>query len=242
MKRVVIIQARMTSTRLPGKVLIDLAGRPMLAQQVARLRRCRAVDELCLATTINAGDDPVAALGAAEGVTVHRGDEHDVLSRYLGAAEQCRADVVVRITADCPLLDPAILDGVVATLLAGPCDYASNTLTRTYPRGLDVEAFHVDVLRRMARLATSPPAREHVTWFLHRERPELFVHRELTDGTDNSDLRWTVDTADDLALVRRIYEEAGMPARFVAYPELVGLVRRSKELSAWNAHVRQATP
>ncbi|MSP59285.1 MAG: acylneuraminate cytidylyltransferase [Myxococcales bacterium] len=242
MKRVVIIQARMTSTRLPGKVLRDLAGRPMLAQQIARLRRCQAIDALCLATTINATDDPVAALGAEEGVTVHRGDEHDVLARYLGAAAQCQADVVVRITADCPLIDPAILDAVVATLLATPCDYASNTLTRTYPRGLDVEAFHVDVLRRMARLATSPMAREHVTYFLHRERPELFLHRELTDTTDNSDLRWTVDTEDDLALVRRIYQEAGLPDRFGAYPDLVALVRRSKELSALNAHVRQATP
>ncbi len=241
MKRVVIMQARMTSTRLPGKVLVDLAGRPMLAQQIARLRRCAAIDAIVVATTVNATDDPVAALAAAEGIEVFRGDEKDVLGRYLGAARAARADVVVRVTADCPLIDPAVLDRVVGALLEGGCDYASNTLKRSYPRGLDAEAFHMDVLERMARLGSSPMAREHVTWFLHRERPDLFLLREVVDAQDASDLRWTVDTADDLALMRKIYELGGMPERWVDYPELVAMVRRDPVLVALNAHVRQAT-
>ncbi len=215
----------MTSTRLPGKVLASLAGRPLLAQQIARLRRSRTLDAIVVATTTNAADDPIAALCTAEGLSLFRGDEHDVLGRYAGAAEAHGARVVVRITADCPLLDPLVVDRVVGALREGSCDYASNTLRRTYPRGLDVEAFHVDVLTRMARLATSTMAREHVTWFLHHDRPDLFVRREVVDSEDHSDLRWTVDTAADLAHVRRIYEAARLPERWLDYRELLSLVR-----------------
>jgi spore coat polysaccharide biosynthesis protein SpsF len=229
----------MTSSRLPGKILSELAGRPMLAQQLRRLRRCKRLDELCIATTVNAADDPVVELARAEGVAWFRGSESDVLGRYLGAARQTRAELVVRVTSDCPLIDAETLDAVVALALDAPCDYASNTMQRTFPRGLDAEALFADVLERLGRLATSTPAREHVTWFLHRERPELFVTRQLVDTEDHSDLRWTVDTADDLALVRAIYAHAGLGDRDVPYRELVRLVRAEPELVAMNAHVAQ---
>src|SRR5687767_7584473 len=142
MKVVIVVQARMTSTRLPGKVLMDVSGRPMLAWQIERLQRC-AAQEIVLATTSNAADDPVVELAARLGIRSFRGSEHDVLARFVGAARQAHADVVVRVTADCPLLDPAITDRVINELLEhrGECDYASNVLRRTYPRGLDVEAF-----------------------------------------------------------------------------------------------------
>jgi spore coat polysaccharide biosynthesis protein SpsF len=238
MKRVVIVQARMTSTRLPGKILADLAGRPMLAQQIARIGKCRNVDEIVIATTTNATDDPVAALATDEKVGLFRGSEHDVLARYVGAAHAAHADVVVRITADCPLLDPGIVDRVIDCLLEEPCDYASNTAVRTFPRGLDVEALHVDALLRTARLGTSQMAREHVTWFIHQDRPDLFLRRSVRDPVDNSDLRWTVDTPDDLELVRRIYQESP-PGH--DYRALIEWLRTRPDLIRLNAHIAQST-
>ena len=238
MRRVAIIQTRMTSTRLPGKVLMELAGRPMLDQILGRLARASTLDELCVATTTNATDDAVVAVARGAGARVFRGDEHDVLSRFVGAAREARADVVIRITADCPLIDPTVVDRVVSGLDESGADYASNVHARTFPRGLDAEALHVDVLERIGRLATSRPAREHVTWFI-RERPELFIRHDVVDPTDNSDLRWTVDEAADLELVRQIYALGGMPERFVPYAELIATVRRAPELFGLNAHVAQ---
>src|SRR5688572_8897689 len=128
MKRVIIVQARMTSTRLPGKVLMDLAGRPMLARQIRRLKDCRCADDIVVATTTNATDDPVVALADAEGVRWFRGSEDDVLSRYVGAAREANADMIVRITADCPLIDAELTDQVIEELqsLSTTYDYASN--------------------------------------------------------------------------------------------------------------------
>jgi spore coat polysaccharide biosynthesis protein SpsF len=241
MRRVVVVQARMTSTRLPGKILLDLCGQPMLARQLERLRACTRVDEVCVATTDQATDEPIVALAKQLGVACFRGDEHDVLSRFVGAGLATRAELVVRVTSDCPLLDPAVTDRVIerATEPDPRCDYASNTMERTFPRGLDAEAVYLDALVRSARLATSRPAREHVTWFLHRERPELFVTRQVVDPVDNSDLRWTVDAPEDLALVRRIYEVTGSDRSLVPYPDVLAAVRARPELTQINAGIEQ---
>ena len=224
MRVVAIVQARMTSRRLPGKVLMDLAGAPLLAQELRRLRRAETIDDIVVATTVNETDDPVADLAAAEGVRVFRGDEHDVLGRYLGAAAEAHSDVVVRITADCPLIDPAVVDRVVRAL-EPDVDYASNVVTRTFPRGLDCEALHRDTLERVGRQATSAPAREHVTWLINEERPQLFVRRSVTDEQDNSDLSWTVDEPADLELVRRLYERLGLAASALGYELIIASVR-----------------
>jgi spore coat polysaccharide biosynthesis protein SpsF len=241
MKRVIIIQARMTSTRLPGKVLMDLGGRPLLARQLERLRRCRQVDELCIATTANASDDPIAALARRESVACFRGDEEDVLSRYTGAAALTGAELVVRVTSDCPLIDPGITDQVIARALEpdAACDYVSNVEPRRFPRGLDTEAFFIETLRRVARMATSRPAREHVTWFILREHPELFVRRQVVGAVDHSDLRWTVDTEADLAMVRALWEAAGLAERDLPFAELVALARQHPQITTLNAHVEQ---
>jgi len=231
----------MTSSRLPGKVLMDLAGRPLLERMLERLKRATTLDEIVVATTVNASDDPVVELARANGVGHFRGSEDDVLSRYLGAARAAGAELVVRVTSDCPLIDPDVLDRVVQRAMddAAPCDYASNTLLRTYPRGLDVEALHVDVLERIGRMARSQPAREHVTYFLHAERRDLFVIADVVQEQDDSELRWTVDTPEDLELVRRIYATAGLPERWHGYPELVRQVRAVPELVTFNAHIAQ---
>ena len=240
MKTAVIVQARMTSTRLPGKVLADLGGRPALAQQLRRLSSMKEANEIVVATTTLPTDDPVEALAGRENVRCFRGDEQNVLSRYIGAAREARADVVVRITADCPLIDPAESDRVVRVLKdTDGVDYASNGIRRTFPRGLDTEAFHREVLERVFRLGTSAEAKEHVTWFIHRERPDLFTIRSVEDATDNSDLRWTVDTPDDLAMVRRIYDDLGLNDHLLPYREILAHVRAHPDIAAINAHVKQ---
>jgi spore coat polysaccharide biosynthesis protein SpsF len=238
MRRVVIVQARMASTRLPGKVLMDLAGRPLLERELERLKLCRTVDEIVLATTANPGDEPLTALADRLGVRWYRGSEHDVLERYAGAARDAGADVIARVTSDCPLIDPAEVDAVIGAL-APSADYASNFLERHLPRGQDAEALWRDALERTARLATSPPAREHVTWFIHSERPDLFVLRSVRRAVDAADLRWTVDTADDLALVRRLYDELSLAERPVPLADVVAYVRAHPELTEINAHVAQ---
>ena len=237
MRVVAIVQARMGSSRLPGKVLVDLAGASMLARVVARLRLAVAIDDIVIATSTARGDDAIAREAERLHVGVHRGSEHDVLARYLGAARAERADAIVRVTADCPLLDPAVVDRVVAAL-GKDVDYASNTHVRTYPRGLDAEALHRDTLERIARMGTSPAAREHVTAFV-MEAPQLFKLRHVAATQDDSDLRWTVDTGDDLAMVRGLYARLHLDREIVPYEKVVSVVRHHPELAQVNAHVVQ---
>lgn len=236
MKRVIIVQARMTSTRLPGKVLMDLAGRPLLVQQLRRLRCCHSVDEIVIATTTNGTDDPLVTLADTEGVRWFRGSKHDVLSRYVSAARESHADIVVRVTADCPLIDPQVIDWVIQELEShsASCDYAANVVQRTFPRGLDTEALFRDVLERLDRLARSEPAREHVTSYLRWEHPELFLIRSVTDVADNSDLHWTVDTFEDLTLVRDIYEALHLDQRVLSYRDILAYVRKHPHLITLN--------
>src|SRR5439155_7386715 len=161
----------------------------------------------------------IVELARREGVAWFRGSEHDVLARFVGAARQARADVVVRVTADCPLIDPEVTDRVIRELVdhSGDCDYASNVLQRTYPRGLDVEAFFTDVLLRMDRLGRSGAAREHVTLVARSELPHLFLSRTVVDSENNADLRWTVDYPADLVLIHALYGALPLDRRVVPY-------------------------
>ena len=208
MKTVAIIQARMGSTRLPGKVLLDLAGEPMLARVVHRVQRARSLQEVMVATTVQPGDDAIVQLCAAHGWPCARGSQDDVLDRYYQAALASQADIVVRITSDCPLIEPEVIDQVVGALLAGQpeVDYASNVQPpRTFPRGLDIEVLRFDALERAWREDVDPAWREHVTPYLYRH-PERFRIHGVFNAVDLSHLRWTVDTPEDLELVRRIYD------------------------------------
>lgn len=234
----------MGSTRLPGKILKDVAGRPMLTQQLRRLQQCPLVDEIVIATTISDADTPVVELARREGVAWFRGSEQDVLSRFVGAAAQAKAEVVVRSTADCPLIDPQVTGQVITELTgnAAECDYASNVRQRSYPRGLDIEAFFMDTLLRMDRLGKSPAAREHVTIVPRAERPELFLCREVVDVDDNSDLRWTVDTPEDLQMVRTLYEALDLGSRIVPYREMLSYVRTHPEVVRLNEGIETWSP
>ncbi len=239
MKTIAIVQARMGSSRLPGKVLAEIAGETMLGRVVGRVRAAREVDEVVVATTTAAADDDVVREAARHGAGVFRGAEDDVLARYLGAARTWGAGVIVRVTADCPLLDPEVVDAVVRALRgAREVDYASNTHVRSYPRGLDAEAFYLETLVRIDGLATSPSAREHVT-SLVLDAPERFEVRQVRAPRDDSDLRWTVDTADDLLLVRTLYERLGLGTERVPYQGVVAAMRADPALGAINAHVAQ---
>ena len=201
-----ILQARMSSTRLPGKVMRPLAGRPMIERQIERLRPCATLDRLIVATSDDSSDDPLAEHLAGMGVEVFRGSLHDVLDRYVGAARACGArGVIVRLTADCPLADPEVIDDCVRLRAERDVDYASNGLRRTYPRGLDVEAFTLAALLAAHREASDPYEREHVTPFLYRH-PERFSRADLVQAHDDSRLRWTVDTPEDFAFVERVYQ------------------------------------
>jgi spore coat polysaccharide biosynthesis protein SpsF len=240
MRVIAIVQARMGSTRLPGKVLAELGGATMLGQVVRRLRTARRLDEVVVATTTLAADDAVVREAGRLGAGVHRGPEHDVLARYVGAARSYRADAIVRVTADCPLIDGGVVDRVIDAL-TDDVDYASNTHLRRYPRGLDAEAVHRDALDRIGRLARSTAAREHVTAFVV-EQPALFrVAQVVPDepGRDDADLRWTVDTEADLATVRGLYAALGLGDATAGYRDIVAAVRARPELAAGNAHVVQ---
>jgi spore coat polysaccharide biosynthesis protein SpsF len=212
----------------------------MLTRVIDRLRLCAAIDEVVVATTANAEDDPILPVAQAAGARCYRGSPHDVLARYVGAAAAAQADVVVRVTADCPLIDPTVVDRVLSALDAlEPSDYASNVIRRSFPRGLDAEALYTDCLLRIDRLAQSRQAREHVTWFAYRERPDLFVLRSVIDPVDNSDLRWTVDTEDDLRFVRAVHDELDKLGPDPTYLDLVAHIRAHPNLRAINAHVPQ---
>ncbi len=236
---VAIIQARMGSTRLPGKVLADIEGQPMLAWVVERARRARKVERTVVATTTDAGDDPVVALCAARGYACTRGHPTDVLDRYLQAAREAGAQVVVRITADCPLIDPEVVDRTVEAFLAAwpGVDYASNRIVRTYPIGLDVEVVRREALERAAVEAREPYQREHVTPYLY-ESPGRFRVVSVEAEDDYGHLRWTVDTPEDLAFVRQVYRRFGGRADF-GWREVLDLLAREPDLIAINAHVRQ---
>lgn len=242
-KVVAIIQARMTSTRLPGKVLADIHGKPMLERMLDRVRRARSLDEIIVATTVNATDDPVVELGRRLGVRVFRGDEADVLGRYRAAAREASADVVVRLTADCPMIDPAVVDQAVAMFLEGDWDYLSNSRVRTYPDGLDVEVFTRDALERAAREARHPQLREHVTLYINGRYKDLpcgtFRVGDMAYERDLSHLQWSVNTAEDLERVRRLF--AALPEGFT-WEDAVAVVEKTAEARRRRGGRREAHP
>jgi spore coat polysaccharide biosynthesis protein SpsF len=235
MRVVGIIQARMGSTRLPGKVLRPLAGEPMLARCVGRLRHSRMVDQVVVATTTGPQDDVIVDECRARGWAWFRGDCEDVLDRYYRAARQYYADVVVRVTSDCPLLGPWLVDDVVRAL--GAADLASNVIPRhTWPRGLDAEAVRMDALERAWREDRDPATREHVTLYIKRH-PERFRLVAVNNDEDLSEMRWTVDTPEDYAFATRVYEHFGHD-RF-SWREVLALVRAHPEIAKLNGHVTQ---
>lgn len=231
MKVVIVVQARMGSTRLPGKVLMRAAGTTMLGHQIDRLRKVRFADQIVIATSVEPPDDAIVNLCIAYGVAVFRGSQNDVLSRITGAATQHAADVVVRLTADCPLIDPAVIDHVISVYLEAPSQrlYVSNTLERTYPRGMDTEVFSIELLKEINQMAWSPHDREHVTSLIVLNERDGVSQRNVKNAKNLSAYRFTLDYERDFSQISKIIE-SGLPDY-----SLNSLMLRANEL-ALNLH------
>lgn len=237
MNLVGIIQARMSSTRLPGKVLRDIGGRTMLACVVRRAQRAVLLDDVIVATTTKPVDDAIVAECERLVTPVFRGDELDVLDRYYQAANIHGAEAIARITSDCPLIDPEIIDRVIYSFLGEGPDCASNTVIRTYPRGLDVSVTTMSALRWAWNEADELHQREHVTPFIY-QNPDLFDILPVTGETDYSSFRWTVDTAEDLEFIRAVYSRLGNNDTF-NWRDVLAVLTREPELMDLNRHIQQ---
>ncbi|MFM8526381.1 MAG: cytidylyltransferase domain-containing protein, partial [Cyanobacteriota bacterium] len=227
-----ILQARTGSSRLPGKVLADLGGRPLLAFLIERLQRCRAIDHILLATTDQPADDGLVALAQSLGVTVVRGSEHDVLARFALAAASTTAATLVRVTGDCPLVDPELLTMVIEAFHRQGVDYLSNCVPPSYPDGLDLEVFSRQALVRAHAACTSAAQREHVTPWMRESgqlRTGCVMHR-----SDLSALRWTVDEPEDLAVIRAVVDNFGGRSDF-SWLEVLELHHQQPHLFVVNA-------
>ena len=228
-----IVQARMSSTRLPGKTLADVAGEPMLALLLRRLMRARRVSGIVVATSTDSLDNPIVKLADALGVGVIRGPRDDVLARFLVAIEDFEGPIV-RITGDCPLSDSTLVDAVIERFLSVPgCAYASNVEPRTFPDGLDVEVIDAAALRAIALSPLSPYDCEHVTSAI-RTQPERFRHAPLIAPQDMGDLRWTVDEPDDLEFVRTVVRRLGARRHEADMAEILSAVRREPSLAEFH--------
>ena len=261
MTRVVaIIQGRMSSSRLPGKILADIAGQPMLTRVYVRTSRARTLSETIFATTIDASDDPVAEYCDLSGIPCTRGSLYDVLDRYYQAAKETSAEVVVRITADCPVIDPGLIDNVVNTVISdqSSVDFAANRLPppwgRTYPIGLDTEVCTFASLERAWKEAKEPQHREHVMPYFYEGVKLITDNRSLSTGlsprgfniallhhtTDFGDYRWTVDTPEDLEFMRQVYRRFDGRDDFT-WKEVLDLVHDEPDLMKINAGVQHKT-
>lgn len=241
---VAIIQARMGSSRLPGKVMLDLCGKTVLEHDLLRVKAAKLLHAIVVATTVHPHDDRIATEASRCGVEVSRGSEEDVLARYYQAALEHRADIVVRITSDCPLFDPDLLDHMLEQFLTSqqtesPLDYMSNTLVRrTFPRGLDAEIFSFAALEKANREATENFHREHVTPYLY-QHPDVFNLGGYFDKTDNSRYRWTLDTDADLELIRAVYKELYREGELFTTRQVLDLMAKNPQLVLINAHIEQ---
>ncbi|MBI4356174.1 MAG: hypothetical protein HY597_06990, partial [Candidatus Omnitrophica bacterium] len=233
-KVVAILQARVGSTRLPGKVLADICGQPMLWHQMQRIKLARRIDELVLATTAQPEDQPLAALAKTAGIPVFLGSSEDVLDRYYQAATKHAAELIVRLTGDCPLIDPTVIDTVVEYAQTHAVDYVGTGWD--FPDGLDVEVFTMEALERAWREAAKPSEREHVALYMN-STGRFRTHR-LSAGRDLAAHRWVVDEPDDLEAIRRIYE-ALYPAqghRFTT-EDILRLLAADPSIQALNGHI-----
>jgi spore coat polysaccharide biosynthesis protein SpsF len=239
-KAVAIIQARMGSTRLPGKVLKDLAGDTVLARVVNRTRRATLLDNVVVATSVLPADDAIVKECDRLGVTWFRGDEVDVLDRYYRAAVKHSADLIVRVTSDCPLIDPDLIDEHVSRLRSrwAEVDFVTNMVKQTFPLGLAVEAMPADVLARMKRMSQSDTLKEHVTTLAYIE-PGWFQVDHILHAVDRSHLRWTVDTQKDLELVRLIFKHFSHD-RF-SWEDVLPVLEQHPTWSAINRDIPQTT-
>ena len=240
MRKLIIVQARMGSSRLPGKVLKEVCGKTILEHLVVRLKRVKQIDKIVVATTIKEQDNQIVDLCIKINTPFYRGSEDDVLSRYYEAALKDRADLVVRVTSDCPLIDPYIIGSIVSFYINNQdkVDYVSNCLNRTYPRGMDVEVFSFSILKEAYEEATKGIEREHVTPFI-TSRPSRYRLHNIEHSTNLSHYRLTVDTPEDMELIRRIFETLHYKKSAFSLKDILLVMEDNPEWIDINSHIKQ---
>jgi spore coat polysaccharide biosynthesis protein SpsF len=235
------IEARMKSSRLPGKVLADIAGRPALSWLVQRLRRARSLDDVVLATTTDPADDVLADWAKRKGVAVYRGSENDVLARVVGAQSQMNSDIVVEVCGDCPLIDPDVIDMAVATFDLNDADVVSNTAKPGFPQGVDAQVFRLADLVEVERSVHDPAVREHVSLYFY-EHPERYriIHLAPPPRWHRPEQRLQLDYVEDLAFIRAVYERL-LPECGEAFglDDIVTLIEREPRIAVVNANCRE---
>lgn len=247
MKKVAaIVQARMGSERLPGKVAMEIEGKPMLAHLIERLKHAKKIDQIIIATSNKQTDDTVAQIAEACGVSCYRGSEADVLSRYLEAAEKYKVDIIVRITGDCPLVDPFIVDELIRNYLVSDFDYMGVNIGKDgYPRGLDAEIFSSETLQKAAEYiekdgeARNSPYREHVSLYIYRH-PEYFKVGKLNPPTGlRRNYRLCVDEKKDLELIKEIYKRFYTDGQIIDIKRVIKTLDENPDLAGMNSDVQQ---
>jgi spore coat polysaccharide biosynthesis protein SpsF len=240
MKIIATIEARMRSTRLPGKVMKKIMGKPMLALMIERLQRARQIDGIVIATTVDPSCDPIEELASQLGVGCYRGSEDDVLDRVLQAAIAFEGDIIVETTGDCPLIDPALVDRVIDIYMESKFDYVANGLRKTFPVGFDVQVFSTATLRKVAQLTIDPSDHEHVSLYIYKH-PELFSLYNVESGLPEKywNLRLTVDAEEDFNLVKTIFEELYPEKPAFTLYDVLDLLDRKPDLLEINQHIQQ---
>jgi len=235
-----IIQARMGSTRLPGKILKEVNGKPLLAYQIDRVRQSKCIEKIVIATTVEQKDDQIVAFCEQYNVEYYRGSENDVLARYYEAAEQFGGDIIVRLTSDCPIIDPVVIDETIRYYIdhASEFDYVSNTIERTYPRGLDTEVFSEGALEKSYKDAILERDREHVTAYMY-SNPEKFRIGSISNPQNLGNHRWTVDTSEDFQLVELILSNLYSENQFFNMRDVIELLDKHPDWVQLNYHIEQ---
>ena len=236
----VIIQARMASTRLPGKVLMDISGKPMLLRVIDRIKHSKLNQKIIIATSINREDDAIYDLALTQNIDVYRGSQNDVLNRFYEAAKTYKVDLIVRVTADCPLIDPYVMDLVIQAYLDNNKTIVTNAGIdldkRTYPRGLDVEVFSFDSLALANKEADQKHQREHVTPYLYQDINGVSI---VSNNVNLSNHRWTVDTPEDMEFVQKLYTEFENSISMLDYNNVIEYLVNNPDLVRINEHIVQ---
>lgn len=235
MKIIAIIQARLGSTRLPGKILLDIEGKTVLEHVIDRVRPSKCIDDIVVATTIQKEDLKIVNLCSSNGTSVYCGSENDVLDRYYQAARLFNAENIVRITSDCPLIDPLIIDEIIKLHLEEKADYTSNTLKETYPDGLDIEVFTFEVLKESWKNANLTSEREHVTPYMRKN--QAFKRINLESKVDLSQKRWTLDNPEDYEFIKIIYKNLYNKNRFFNMNEILKFLNNNPEIEGINQSI-----
>ncbi|EKD71451.1 MAG: acylneuraminate cytidylyltransferase [uncultured bacterium] len=243
MKVVAIVQARMGSTRLPGKVMMMLGDKSILTHVITRIRNADLIDDIVIATSTLPQDDVIQKEAKKCNIHCYRGSETDVLTRYYEAAKNHQANVIVRITADCPFLDPFILNDMIIKFKQllkenKPIDYLSNCLTRSYPRGLDIEIFTIKTLQQTYHQANQDYQREHVTPYIY-QNPHLFSLHNYANQLDLSEHRWTLDTKEDFDFISIVYNKLSIKNENFTTNDIISLLQKEPELKSINIHIKQ---